>query len=58
MASFLQIRLDVPTASTNAPSHFLWCGHWIGATRVWIEHAQEFGWRFRNGRDAADWLRW
>lgn len=45
-----------PTASTNAPSHFLWCGRWIGATRVWVMN--EWGWRFRNGRDAADWLLW
>ena len=53
-ASYLHIQ---PVANTTASvTHLLWVGRWIEVTRVWHEHAQEWAWRFKNGRDAADWL--
>jgi hypothetical protein len=44
-------------AVTVSVTHLLWADRWIEACRV---HDPEVGmcWRFKNGRDAADWLAW
>lgn len=44
--------------SANA-THLLYDGNggWIEATRVWIEHANEWGWQFNHGPDAVRWLK-
>lgn len=33
-----------------AVTHLLWAGRWVEAVKTVA------GWRFKNGRDAADWL--
>lgn len=41
------------TAATNT-THLMWVGRWIEVVRC--ESLGEPAWRFKSGRDAADWL--
>jgi len=44
--------------TTVSVTHLLWCDRWIEVCRAWDERLQEACWRFKDGRDAADWLLW
>jgi hypothetical protein len=52
----VKLRLDIANATASV-THLMWVGRWIEVTR---SYTPGFGpsWTFKNGRDAADWLRW
>lgn len=47
------------SAAANT-THLLWVGRWIEVVRVSHDGPLEdrWAWRFKSGRDAADWLRY
>lgn len=46
--------------ATANTTHLLWVGRWVEVvqTTARIDEVDEPAWRFKSGRDAADWLRW
>ena len=48
--------MSATTTTTASTTHLLWVGRWIEVSRVHHPGDDGWAWRFKNGRDAADWL--